>query len=165
MIQVYVFSAVFLLCFFRLECNRLKVSVTREEDDSVGFGDLGVMGYNPKCTNGVCCPEFCRICTGPDCGSGRGELEDCCRSSIEGLNRHCDEYYAPCEYDEDDFGPICTSEVCCHPGCGKCGGTGCSARIGGKEHCCVHAILETAAQCERKNTAFPCVKPFKTDPN
>lgn len=135
-------------------------------------------GADPTCANGTrsadgetCCAASCGSCGGKSCSQNNGGAKNCCAGIIKTSGKSCLEGGAPCNisrvpangFETVMADPMCSRGIksggtCCAPGCGKCGGTECSARPGGKNACCTGAIEQTQRSCA--NTEAPCMIPF-----
>ena len=135
----------------------------------------------------VCCDPSCGSCddSNSQCtgisGEGEGFVVDpvfaskCCPSKIKADNNICSPSQgAPCRLECDLYNGIPNYEdnVCCAATCGSCGGSGCSARLGGSSNCCGGTIASTDRKCIPfavwsiiKKSHAPCVpKKYNGEP-
>jgi hypothetical protein len=118
---------------------------------------------DPQCSSGiargnVCCAASCGTCGGTGCSSRPGGTGACCTGAVWQSAPSCTYSGPPCVLtDPQCVTGIQSGGVCCPPGCGTCGGTGCSGRPGGPANCCSGAILNSGVSCA--DSMPPCVMP------
>lgn len=129
--------------------------------------------------DGYCCSLGCGICGGYGCSKRAREAglmsKDCCISRISNSGVYCgDSGAAPCIIDDvpaptpvpalsscsNGIAGVERDGYCCSPGCGTCGGTGCSkrARQAGllPDDCCISRISDSEVYCNDTGMA-PCI--------
>jgi len=107
-----------------------------------------------------CCPDSCGTCGGSGCGGRPGGKSNCCVYFILASGISCViTQTAPCilplEPGTCPANSIQNGDYCCPESCGKCGGSGCSGRHGGKSNCCTSAIRANGISCADTPRA-PC---------
>eukprot|EP00903_Cladosiphon_okamuranus_P011812 g11100.t1 len=136
------------------------------------------------CNNGLpgvsfgiyCCTLGCGTCGGMNCSDRAEGLtgDDCCLSDIDKKGTLCSESKAaPCIGDLGEEAETCFNGlagvskdmICCSPGCGTCGGPGCSARGDGLDgdDCCLSNIARNDVKCS-ESMAAPCIGDVVEEP-